>query len=180
MKPAPSPVLYRQLFALLWLTIVWVLLWGTFSPANFITGILIALVITTLFRLPPIEANLGVHPIGIAKFILYLAREIVVASLQVSRAALRPDQSTLRNAVIGVQLRSSSLLIITTTAGTIGLIPGSVVIEVDHDNRTLYAHTLDVSSDEDIVQFRERVLELESRIIAALGTNDRTEPTEAK
>jgi multicomponent Na+:H+ antiporter subunit E len=167
----PSRFLTAHVFAILWLTVVWVMLWGTFSAANFITGACVAMVVTSVFKLPPIGAALGVHPIGLVKFGTYLAREIFLASVQVSRVALRRNPHSLQNAVIGVQLRSSSLLVITTTAGTIGLIPGSVVIEVDQENRTVYAHTLNVNDEKDIIDFRERVLVLEEKIVAALGTD---------
>ena len=41
-----------RIWTLCWLTLVWVLLWGTFSAANILGGLAVALVITLLLPLP--------------------------------------------------------------------------------------------------------------------------------
>ncbi|MGB0435901.1 MAG: Na+/H+ antiporter subunit E, partial [Mycobacterium sp.] len=46
-------------WSLCWLILVWVLLWGSFSAANILSGLAIALVITLLLPLPsvPVEGR---------------------------------------------------------------------------------------------------------------------------
>ena len=46
-------------WVLCWLMLVWILLWGTFSAANVVSGLAVALVITVLLPLPavPVEGR---------------------------------------------------------------------------------------------------------------------------
>ena len=42
----------RHPFILLWLTVVWVLLWGELSVANVLAGLVVALVVGFTLRMP--------------------------------------------------------------------------------------------------------------------------------
>ena len=46
--------LRHQVPLMVWLVLVWILLWGTWSWANLIAGTLLALVVTVLLPLPPV------------------------------------------------------------------------------------------------------------------------------
>ena len=57
----PREIVLR-IWILVWLMLVWTMLWGNFSVANTVTGLLVALVITVLLPMPrlPVEGRLHV------------------------------------------------------------------------------------------------------------------------
>ena len=76
------------------------------------------------------------------------------------------------SAVIAVPLHTSSDLLLTITANTLTLIPGSSLVDVDRLNRTLYVHVLDADDDEAIERNRQHILTTEKRLIRAIGSRD--------
>jgi multicomponent Na+:H+ antiporter subunit E len=58
----------------------------------------------------------------------------------------------------------------THTAVVASLIPGSLVIEADRENRVLYLHVIGVRSDRDVEKQRQDVLHWEERIVRAVGS----------
>ena len=79
---------------------------------------------------------------------------------------LRPGQ--VRNAVITVDLRSSSDFVLTLEAAMLSLVPGSVVVEARRSTHTLFLHVLVVPDPAAAEAFRRDALDLEQRILAAL------------
>ena len=50
-----------SLAAVVWLTVVWVLLWGDLSVANVLAGLAVALFVGTTLRMPSVEFGGRVH-----------------------------------------------------------------------------------------------------------------------
>ena len=63
-------------------------------------------------------------------FLGYFAFELVVGSFSVAFAAFSPKAKG-RSSVVAVQLATRSDFVMTLTAITISLVPGSIVVEVD-------------------------------------------------
>ena len=74
--------------------LVWVLLWGTFSAANILGGLTVALVITLLLPLPRVPVEGRVRPLSLVRMILYVIVKLVVSSFQVAWLAIRSDPET--------------------------------------------------------------------------------------
>lgn len=172
---APSPPLTRAdrrrnlAVAATGLVSVWVLLWGTFTWANLISGLLVAAVLLTVFPLPPVTFAGRLHPWGLLRFALRFLWDLVVASAQISWLAVRFGQEP-RSAIIAVPLRVNTDLNLTLTAEALSLVPGSLILEVDRSSGTLYIHVLGLRTVEEVEQFRRGVLELEQRIVSAIGS----------
>ncbi|RFA13356.1 Na+/H+ antiporter subunit E [Subtercola boreus] len=153
------------------LVLLWMLLWGQFTWLAFITGILLAALVSTVFYLPAVRLSgrfnvgRGVVLVGVLLF------DIVFASLQVAWSALRP-RYTPSNAIIVVPLVTRSDLIMTFTAVITGLVPGSIVLDIDRDEGTLHLHTLNVASAADVPALKRGVLAAERRLILAVGSAD--------
>ena len=160
-----------------WLTVVWVLLWGDLSVANVLSGLLVSVLVLAVFPLPALRMHLRVRPLRLAWLIIHFLASVVVASVQVSRTTLRFGHVP-TNAVIKVDLRTSSDFVLTVVAELTALIPGSIVIEADRVRHALYIHVLDVKTLEDVEHFREQTFALERRVILALGAD--TEPVAAE
>lgn len=160
-----------SLAATIWLTVVWVLLWGDLSWANVLAGLAIALVVGTALRMPPVEFSGRIHPVPLAFLAGRFLVEIVVASFEVALLAFSPGRVP-RSAVIGVQLRSHSDLYLTLTAEVTSLVPGTIVVEAHRVTGMLYVHVLDVDLAGGLEAAHEHVLKTEARILRAIASDD--------
>ncbi|HEV7956808.1 MAG: Na+/H+ antiporter subunit [Microbacteriaceae bacterium] len=168
----------QQLPLLIALVVLWMLLWGAVSWLNLITGFLLALLVTRVFYLPPVELSGRFNPIWFAAFLVRFVGELVFASFQVAFQAFDP-RGVRSNAVIAVQLHTRSDFIMTLTAIALSLIPGSLVVEADRERSILYLHALNVGDSAGVDQVRSKVLAVENRLVRALGSSDdvrRTRP----
>ena len=161
----------RQLPVIAWLTLVWVLLWGTWSWANLISGILVSLIVLAVLPLPAVTEGRGVRPLALARLVAYIARDLVVSSVEVSKLALTPGPRV-TSAVLAVHLETRSDLIITVVAEALSLVPGSVIVEIDSPNGTLYVHVLGVRDAAGAERFRRQALHLEELTRRALPAKD--------
>lgn len=160
-----------ELPLLVWLVLVWGALWQDFSLGNLVFGALIAFAVANLLYLPPVELSGRfnvVYAVGFAARFLY---QLVLASVQVFWLALTRGPH-LRNAVVAVQLRSPSDLLVTATGHAISLVPGSLVVEVDRSTSTLYLHCLNVAGSEDAAKVRRNVRRTEEWLIRVMGTRE--------
>lgn len=162
--------LIQQLPLLVGLVLLWMLLWGAFTWLNLVTGIVIALVVTRVFYLPPVELSNRFNLFWAVLLFFRFLGELVIASFQVAFQALLPRPLP-RAALVAVPLRSNSDFIMTLTAIMMSLIPGSLVVEADRERSTLYMHAL-VRDTAGVEKIRAQVLATEWRIVRALGSRD--------
>lgn len=161
--------LWRQLPFFVWLVALWMLLWGQFTVVAFVTGVVAAVIVTRIFRLPPVElsgrVNLWWGLVFVLEFALALVRGSLTVALQVLDLRHLPG-----TAIIAVPLRIDDDLIMTHTGVTASLIPGSLIVDADRDRRILYLHVIGVRSARDVEKQRESVLHWEERIVRAVGS----------
>lgn len=150
------------------LVAVWLALWGEVTTGLVVSGILLAVMVLMLFPLPPLHFRLGFHPWSMLVLISRFAADVVIASIQVSYLALR--RSTPSTDIVTVRLASDSDLIQHVTALAVSLIPGSLIIDADPDERTLTVHVL-YSSPRSPDAFIAEVRAQERRFLAALSAS---------
>src|SRR5262245_25765019 len=90
-----------RLAQLVWLAVVWVLLWGSFSPWTLVGGVLGAVAVTALFPMPPAPHRLPVRPLQVLGLLGYLAYDLVVSTVEVSWQVLRYGRAA-RGAIVEV------------------------------------------------------------------------------
>ncbi|MGX1933593.1 Na+/H+ antiporter subunit E [Microbacterium resistens] len=173
MSPETKRGLWRdirtQLPFLLWLIVLWMLLWGQFTVLSLLTGIAVAVFVTRVFRLPTVELSGRINLWWTAVLLVRFLAAVVHGSLTVVLQVLNPRRQP-GTAIIAVPLRYADDLVMTHVAVTASLIPGSLVVEADRDNRTLYLHVIGVRSRADADRQRAGVLRWERRIVRALGS----------
>lgn len=152
---------------------IWVLLWDDVSVLSIVSGLLIALLITRVFYLPPVEFSNRVNPWRVLVFLVRLLLDIAFASVRVSWQILTLPVPV-PNAIIAVHLRSRSEGMLVWTTEAVSLVPGSLVIDVDPQQNVLYLHVLGVGQHEGerIEEARRTVLDTEARIVRAIGSRD--------
>jgi multicomponent Na+:H+ antiporter subunit E len=151
------------------LTAVWMLLWGVFSWATFLGGLVVSAVVVTVFPLPPVTFAGRLRPVGLARFAGRFLIDLVRASAQLAWTAVRFRYRP-RSAVIAVPLAVRSDLNITLCGEAVSLIPGSLIVDTDRAAGVLYIHVFDVSDHHAVERFRREVHALEARIVRAVGS----------
>ncbi|MHC1562066.1 Na+/H+ antiporter subunit E [Actinomycetospora sp. C-140] len=172
-RPTPPDTagLLRRAVPVVWLVLVWVLLWGTFSWANVLGGLAVALLVLAVFPLPPAPGRGWLHPLAALRAVGRFTADLVVSSLQVAWQSLQAvlPGPPIRSSVVAVRLASSSEFVMAMVVETLSLVPGSVVIEARPEERAVYAHVLGADDAEAVAAFRAQVRRLEADIVAALG-----------
>ncbi|SBS72863.1 Na+/H+ antiporter subunit E [uncultured Microbacterium sp.] len=178
MSPTVVSAIWRQLPFFIWLVALWMLLWAQFTVLSLLTGIVVAIFVTRIFRLPPVElsgrVNLWWGFVFVAEFLLSLVRGSLLVAWQVLNPAHYPG-----TAIIAVPLVTDDDLIMTHVGVTASLIPGSLIVDVDRDRRILYLHIIGVRDAEDIEAQRRSVMHWERRIVRAVGSRAQVEKIRA-
>lgn len=151
------------------LTAVWMLLWGVFSWATLLGGLVVAVVVLAVFPLPPVTFGGRLRPVGLVRFAARFLTDLVAASAQLAWTAFRFRHRP-RSAVIAVRLAVRTDLNLTLCGEAVSLIPGSLIIDTDRAAGVLYIHVFDVGDREAVERFRREVYALEARIVRAVGS----------
>ncbi|WP_031088572.1 Na+/H+ antiporter subunit E [Streptomyces sp. NRRL WC-3549] len=156
-----------------WLTVIWVLLWSTLTWANFITGAVVAVFVSLAFPLPRVDLGLRLHPWGIVVLAAYLLYHMYTSGVKVTKQIFSgyPHQP----AVIAVQLRCRSDLMLAATAVSVSNVPGGSVIEIRRATATLFLHVLDADRPDALDAARRSVWRLERLTVKAFGTSEEIE-----
>jgi multicomponent Na+:H+ antiporter subunit E len=168
-----------RVWVLCWLILVWMLLWGTVSVANAVSGLAIALMITLLLPLPAVAVEGRVHPLSLLLLIVVVAYELVVSSLQVVWLAVRPG-SPPRSAVLRAHLDIKSDLVLALAVNILTLTPGSIVLEIDQVRRMIYVHVIDVGSEKAVDRFYRQVSRIERLLVRTFERTGEWQPSTDK
>lgn len=174
-----KPARYRWLqpWSLLWLTLFWMGLWGSWSPGIVLSGLAAAALASWAFPLPPVDLGSKVRVLPLLWLGIRFLLDIVYASVLVSLVVLR--RRPVRNAVMKVDLHSDSDFVLTGVAAMLTLVPGSIVVEARRSTHTLFLHVLDVDDEAAVERAREHALAVERRFLRAfeplpVGTESQT------
>jgi len=168
-----------RVWMLCWLILVWVLLWGTISAANILSGLALALVITLWLPLPPVPVEGRLHPLPLLRLIVTVAHYLLVSSLQVAALALKPGPPPL-TAVLRAHMAVKSDLVLALAVNIINLTPGTMVLEIDQARRMLYVHVLDVGSDRTVKRFYREISGLQKLLVASFERDADWRPSAQK
>lgn len=166
-----ATALWTQLPFFVWLVAVWMLLWGQFTVLAAVTGVVVAIFVTRVFRLPPVELSGRINLWYLLVFGVLFVGAVVAGAVNVAWLVLHPRKHA-RSAIMAVPLRTDDDLIMTFVGVTASLIPGSLVIDTDRRRRIIYLHVFGVDSVEAVETQRKHVLRWEYRITRAIGSRE--------
>lgn len=161
--------------SVVWLTLVWILLWGNVSVANILGGIAVALLITTLLPLPRVPVQGRIHLWSVAKLVGLSVWYAAQSSVQVAWLSVRPGPPPVTG-VLRCRLGIKSDLVLTLCVDVLNLIPGTLVLEVDQVKRTVFVHVLDLGTDKSVRQFHRTVRQLDRLFIEAFERDSEWQP----
>lgn len=153
------------------LVLLWAMLWQTFSPLSIVSGIIVAVFVTRLFYLPPVDLAGRFNPWWALRYLGYFVWHLSLASWQVAWLAVRPGPPP-KSSIVEVKLHTRSDFILTMVGLTNSLIPGSLVAEVDRFNSTLYLHVINTPTEREIGKARDEVHRIERLLIMAVGSRE--------
>ncbi|SDF38006.1 Na+/H+ antiporter subunit E [Pseudonocardia oroxyli] len=162
---------------ILWLTVVWVLLWGYVTPTIVVGGLVVALLVTVLFPLPVLN-RLPFRPWPLLRLGAFLVADLFRSGWDVAVETLRYGPKS-RAGIVAVPLLTDSERVITLIAGAAALTPGSFVLQIDRAGCVLYVYALGLRSAADAEQTRAHMRRLQERVVSAVGVDGVT-PTDGR
>lgn len=158
-------------YLILWLTTVWVALWGDLTFANVAGGVLVATALTVLLPAPGDQRRVAdgraqVRPLAAIHFAAWFAWKLVEANVIVGWEVLTP-RNRINEGVVAVPLHGCSDGLTSLVASCVSLTPGTLVLDVAVDPLVLYVHVLHLRTIEEV---RTEVQTLEHLAIRAFGT----------
>lgn len=152
-----------------WLTVLWLVLWGEISLANILSGGVVAWVVTAVFPLAPASDQRDTfRPYRVLVFAAYFLWQLVVSNVVVAREVVTP-RDRIRSGIVAVPLTGCSDLVITVIANALTLTPGTQTLEVRREPPTLYVHVLHLH---DIDQVRRDIRRLQRMAVQAIGLQE--------
>lgn len=157
----------RRVAVIAVMTAIWVALWGDVSVANLLSGVVVsvaALAITPIDH-PPVRGALRLVPaLG---YLAYYVRQLLVANAVVAWEVVTPHNRDNEGIIAVPYPPSVSPTLLTLIVNSIGLTPGTIVVEVAEEPCVLYVHVLHLDDRE---RSRDDLLELEQRAVRAFGS----------
>lgn len=156
---------------LIWLIIVWVLLWGEFSIANVLSGLVVSALIIIGSSVGSTaktssEDRARVSPFHLVRFAIFVLYKLIQSNLTLAREIATPG-SRINSGVVGIELRTDQPLVMITVANVITLTPGTMTLEAKGSPATLYINVLQLGDPESV---RKEVADIEMRAVKAFGS----------
>lgn len=150
--------------------LVWCILWNKADLRTILGGLAVVWGVALVFPLPAIRYRGRIRPLAVLRLVAVTLVDLVISSVRVALLAIdwrRP----VRNAIVGVRLRTTSDLLVAMIIELIGLVPGSVVVEHVRTTSRIYVHVLDVHHSR-LQEAYEMVRAVERNVIRAFGTDE--------
>ncbi|ASO22633.1 multicomponent Na+:H+ antiporter subunit E [Actinoalloteichus hoggarensis] len=162
---------WLRLPLILWLTVVWVLLWGTLDVATAFAGLLVAVAVVTTFPMPAIATRLRVRPLRLLHLLGWLLADLVTSALQVSWESIRYGPRT-KAGIIAVPVPSDIDHVVVAAANLISLGPGKFVLQIDRSQQVFYVYAVGLRDGAHADRVRREVLELQRLVVLAIGSDE--------
>lgn len=150
------------------LVLIWVLAWGTPTPANVLGGVAVAAVLLAVSpdTFPPRRRRSRLRPWAIARFAGFVLREVLLANVQITREILSRE-SSITTGVVAVPLPECSDGLLTLVTNVMAVTPGTMPLEVTRDPTVIYVHVLLLG---DVEETRRDVQHLAALAYRAFGS----------
>ena len=163
--------------SIVWLTFVWLLLWGTFTPLTLVGGVVVAVLVLAVARQAPSTERLPLRPLRLLGLVGYLVYDLLVSGAEVSWQVLRYGPRAC-GAIISVPLLTSSERVVTLMASALSLAPGAMALEIDRDAGVWYVYALGPRDDADVERTWLRTMDMQRRVLATFGSAEELARTE--
>lgn len=146
----------------------WLLLWGSLTVANLLSGLVVVAVV--LWILPDARFHIRrptVRPAATLRFLARVGGDLFRANLVVTREILS-RRTAINTGVVAVPLPLCSDGLLTLVASVLSLTPGTMPIEVTGEPPVIYVHVLHLH---DVESVRRDVQTVSALAIRAFGSD---------
>lgn len=153
-----------QILLNFFLCFVWMFLKSSFQPDTFIIGYIIGLLIIYATRRFFSSRFYVYRVFSIIKLLGIFIRELILSNFAVLKVILQPKLHVTPG-IFAMETVLTEAWQITILSNLITLTPGTLVVDISDDNKTLYIHAMDISDKESTVKsiqnsFEKAILEV--------------------
>lgn len=132
------------------LAFTWMFLKNEYSGNTFIIGYILGLLILIVFRHFFNERFYLLRVYAVMKLVLLFFRELLLSNIAVLKVILKP-RLTITPGIFALETKLTKDWEITILANLITLTPGTLVVNVSADNKTLYIHAMDLADKQEAI-----------------------------
>jgi multicomponent Na+:H+ antiporter subunit E len=132
-----------QILLNFFLAFVWMFLKSSYTPASFFVGYFFGLLIIYAFRRFFDSRFYLVRVNAVVVLFLIFIKELFLANWSVLKLVLKPKLN-IKPGIFALPTELKKDWEITVLANLITLTPGTLVVDVSFDNKTLYIHAMDI------------------------------------
>jgi len=132
------------------LAFTWMFLKNEYSGNTFIIGYLLGLLILMVFRHFFNDRFYLLRVYAVIKLILLFFRELLLSNIAVLKVILKP-RLTITPGIFALETKLTKDWEITILANLITLTPGTLVLNISDDNKTLYIHAMDLADKQEAI-----------------------------
>lgn len=133
------------------LAFTWMFLTVTYEPIAFLKGYLFGLLIIFVFR-RFFQSRFYLYRVyAVIRLIVIFIKELVLSNIAVVKSVLKPKLD-MQPGIFAFPTVLEKDWEITTLANLITLTPGTLVIDISEDKKTLYVHAMDIEDAKEAVE----------------------------
>ncbi|PIC63071.1 Na+/H+ antiporter subunit E [Sporosarcina sp. P13] len=140
-----------QILLNFFIAVVWMFMTSSLTPSTFIIGYIIGLLMIIMTR-RYFKHRLYIWRIWSAvKLTSIFLKELILSNISVLLLIIKPDLSKMQPMIFALPTELEQDWEITLLSSLITLTPGTMVIHVSDDQRTLYIHAIDVEDVDEAI-----------------------------
>lgn len=132
-----------QILLNLVLAFIWMFLKDAYDPVTFFVGYFFGLLILFVFKRFFKSRFYFYRLVALVKLFLIFMRELILSNIAVLKIVLKPKLD-MKPGIFAMTTKLERSWEITTLANLITLTPGTLVVSISDDNKTLYIHAMDI------------------------------------
>lgn len=153
-----------QILLNVFIALTWMFLSISFKPTTFIVGYLLGLAMLFMLRKSFSSRFYMDRVLAVIKLILLFLKELALSNISVLKLIIKPKMP-IRPAIFAMPTVLEKDWEITLLSSLITLTPGTVVLDISEDNKTLYIHSIDFEDIDEAVNsirdtFEKAILEV--------------------
>ncbi|MBM7714010.1 Na+/H+ antiporter subunit E [Siminovitchia sp. FSL H7-0308] len=140
-----------QIILNIFLAFLWMFFEGSMNATTFIVGYLLGLLVVFFMR-RFFSTRFYIHRLyAILKLLLIFFKELMLSNLAVLKVIFQPKLN-IQPGIFALETKLKEDWEITLLANLITLTPGTLVVDVSEDNKTLYIHAMDIGDVDEAVE----------------------------
>lgn len=156
-----------------WLVVLWCLLWGLLSPAVVVSALVVAVVALAAARLPFLPVLTRLRWLRLPRALGSLLVDLSRSSVEMAAATV--SRRTPRAAVVTVSLPDITDVETTVVANRLSMVPGTLVVDVDRANDTLYVYVTPIRDLDDARRKEAHAVRIAEQITGLFVRIDRSD-----